>query len=151
MIKVDGFKPFYARTSEGKLRIGFAYQDIRVVIDDESFDFIPTEANEIVFNLHEEVVENLSDVFVFQKGKRFMRIPLYQFILVSDLHAHLAPLLQENKNNLSAGRKEESQYTFSAEVDDLICQIEQKNIAYLIDRALAERNEALFYQLTNQH
>ena len=41
-------------------------------------------------------VENLGEVFVFQRGSRFIRLPLYQLLLISDLHERLNTILEES-------------------------------------------------------
>ena len=61
---------------------------------DEIFHFIPSEGKEIVINIKSLQVENLGEVFVFQRGNRFIRLPLYQLLLISDLHTHLNMIIE---------------------------------------------------------
>ena len=86
--------PFFTRKEDFRLRLVFAYQYFSIIKGDEVFHFIPTEGKEIVINMKSLQVENLGEVFVFQRGNRFIRLPLYQLLLISDLHTHLNTILE---------------------------------------------------------
>lgn len=147
MMQVQYMKPFYTKISGDKLRLVFAYQYFSILKENEIFHFIPIEGKEMIINLHTQQIENLSEVFVFQKGNRFIRLPLYQLLLITNVHEHLTPILE------SATPKQQLPLVSSAtvgEIDQLITEIEQKNIDYLIDQALLDYNEALFYELLHQ-
>lgn len=145
MIHVQFMKPFYTKVSGDKLRLVFAYQYFLIMKDEELFHFIPIEGKEIIVNLSTMQVENLSEVFVFQRGNRFIRLPLYQLMLISNIHEHLMPLLDD----VVIEPKEEN-LKISTEVQGLINEMEQQNLDRLIDYALAERDEARFKHLLEQ-
>lgn len=141
MLHVEMMKPFHTEIKDNKIRLVFAYQYFSLRKDDEVFSFIPVEGKEIVLNKDTLQVENLSEVFVFQKGNRFIRLPLYQLLLVSDVHDHLKVLVEpvaEQENN--------------EEVNELIQELELQNFERLMDNALTQRDVDLFYQLlATQH
>lgn len=149
MITVQFMKPFYTKVSDTKLRLVFAYQYFAIEKDAELYHFIPIEGKEIIVDSKTMQVENLSEVFVFQRGNRFIRLPLYQLLLVSNIHEHLTPILDNVKGNLDIEPTEEES-SINPEVLALIHALEEENLSRLIDTALAERNEALFYDLISQ-
>lgn len=148
MMQVQYMKPFYTKITGDKLRLVFAYQYFSILKENEIFHFIPIEGKEMIINLKTQQIENLSEVFVFQKGNRFIRLPLYQLLLITNVHEHLAPILdsvapqpqiQPATTTVSVG-----------EIDQLLAELEEKNFDYLIDKALAENNKALFFDLLQQ-
>lgn len=146
MIQVQFMKPFYTKTSGTKLRLVFAYQYFSITKDDELFHFIPIEGKEMIVDLNTMQVENLSEVFVFQRGNRFVRLPLYQLLLVSNVHDHLMPIIESASPNMNY-KKAKEVYKFNEEVESIVREIEEANLARLIDDALANRNEELFQHL----
>jgi len=147
MMQVQYMKPFYTKISGDKLRLVFAYQYFSILKENEIFHFIPIEGKEMIINLHTQQIENLSEVFVFQKGNRFIRLPLYQLLLITNVHEHLTPILE------SATPKPQLPLVSSTtvgEIEQLITEIEHRNIDYLIDQALLDYNEALFFELLHQ-
>ena len=149
MITVQFMKPFYTKVSGTKLRLVFAYQYFSIIKDDEVYHFIPIEGKEMIVNYNTMQVENLSEVFVFQRGNRFIRLPLYQLMLVSNVHEYLKPILEETaREEKIEGALEEA--PMEAEIVELIFSLEEANLSRLIDDALADRNEELFYDLITQ-
>lgn len=149
MISVQFMKPFYTKVSDTKLRLVFAYQYFSIQKDGEMYHFIPIEGKEMIINLNTMQVENLSEVFVFQRGNRFIRLPLYQLLLVSNIHDHLTPILDNVTENLNIETSEDNM-PVEPEILELIYSLEEENLSRLIDNALAERNEELFYDLMLQ-
>lgn len=145
MIHVQHMKPFYTKLSGDQLRLVFAYQYFSITKDDETFHFIPIEGKEMVVNLNTMQVENLSEVFVFQRGNRFIRLPLYQLLLVSNVHEHLMPILENVTQNEQLA--EADTFEISSETAEVIRLLEEENLSRLIDEALENRNEALFHDL----
>lgn len=145
MIQVNYMKPFYTKVTADKLRLVFAYQYFSVVKDSELYYFVPIEGKEMVINLDTMQIENLAEVFVFQKGNRFLRLPLYQLMLMSNVQEYLLPMLEEviAKANDSIAPQVEQPTAF-----DLA--LTSRNYDYLIDCALDRGDEAAFYQLVQQ-
>lgn len=147
MIKVQFMKPFYTKVSGNILRLVFAYQYFSIEKDDELYHFVPVEGKEMLIDLHTKQVENLSDVFVFQRGNRFIRLPLYQLLLVSNIEKHLNPILSKHGDIEININNEEK---FSVEYEQLFDELEKENIKWAIDYALQVRNEEMFYELCNK-
>lgn len=146
MLKIRRIEPFYTKRDGDRLKLVFAYQYFSILKDEELFHFIPVEGKEIIINLNTLQIENLSDVFVFQKGSRFIRLPLYQLLLVSNIHDHLQVILSDLE------LEDEAKNIFTAasqEVNELLDGLEEENRLRMIDFALENRDEALFNELTN--
>lgn len=100
MIQVQYLKPFYTKVTGNKLRLVFVFQFLSILKDGEIYHFIPIEGKEMIIDLQTQQIENTSEVFVFQKGNRFIRLPLYQFSLISDIYNFINPIIhKEIKNN----------------------------------------------------
>lgn len=99
MMKIEYLKPFYTKVTGNKLRLVFAHQYLSISKDNDIFQFIPIEGKEMIVNLDTEQVENLSQVFVFQKNKRFIRLPLYQLLLITNIHSFINPIIHNEKKN----------------------------------------------------
>ncbi|MFJ7825511.1 transcriptional regulator [Psychrobacillus sp. NPDC096623] len=140
MILVQLMKPFYTKYEGESIKMVFAYQYFSIRKDDELFHFIPVEGKEIILNAKTLQVENLSEVFVFQKGNRFIRLPLYQLLLVSDIHVHLQSILEEANQVDKQGVSIEG-------TDEVIKLLEQQNLERMIDFALITKDESLFNTL----
>lgn len=143
MLLVQMMKPFYTQLEQDRIKLVFAYQYFSVKKDDELFHFIPVEGKEIIVNAQTMQVENLSDVFVFQKGNRFIRLPLYQLLLVSDIHTHLVSIIEMSDVGESTSLPKE-------EVEEMIQQLEQDNYDRMIDFALLNKNEKLFHEIQDK-
>lgn len=146
MIQVQFMKPFYTKMTGTKLRLVFAYQYFSITRDDEIFHFIPIEGKEILVDLDTMQVENLSEVFVFQRGNRFIRLPIYQLLLVSNVHEYLKPIIENVSAHVKSSQPEEEPKV-NEEVEAIVRSLEEHNLARLIDEALASRDEALFHNL----
>lgn len=145
MLKIRRIEPFYTKRDGDRLKLVFAYQYFSILKDDELFHFIPVEGKEIIINLKTLQIENLSDVFVFQKSSRFIRLPLYQLLLVSNIHDHLQMIL----NDLELEKETNSAFaTINDETKTLMYELEEQNRLRMIDVALDTRNRELFDELT---
>lgn len=140
MLLVQLMKPFYTKKQNGRITLVFAYQYFSIKKDDELFQFIPVEGKEIIVNAKTLQVENLSEVFVFQKGSRFIRLPLYQLLLASDIHKHLLSIIEKSNDNEAVGQPMDG-------TEAVIHQLERENYERMVDYALIHRNESLFDEL----
>ncbi|MCM3390327.1 IDEAL domain-containing protein [Ureibacillus chungkukjangi] len=149
MIQVQFMKPFYTKVSGKTLRLVFAYQYFSIVKDDELYHFVPVEGKEMIIDLETKQIENLSEIFVFQRGNRFIRLPLYQLLLISNVHEHLTPILAKattSDDTLNVVPKEEIQ----SEMQKMIRELEEQNLERLIDQALENRDEKRFHELASE-
>lgn len=145
MISVRRLTPFFTKLADFRLRLIFAYQYFSIEKGGEVFQFVPTEGKEIVINMKSLQVENLGEIFVFQRGSRFLRLPLYQLLLISDLHKHLNAIVEENVN---PDQDTDVPADVVLEAAELINTLEGDNRSRMIDFALETDNLVLFHQLT---
>lgn len=145
MLHIQRMKPFYMTQEQTRVRLVFEYQYFTIKKGEELFHFIPSEGKEIHINLRNLQVENLGEIFVFQKGSRFIRLPLYQLLLISDIHTHLKVIL-EGADIMES----DPMFTEPGEAEMLIAELERANLMNLIDRALAEGDRDGFHRLTEQ-
>jgi hypothetical protein len=145
MLSVQRVTPFFTSQEDFRLRLVFAYQYFSIVKGGEVFQFIPSEGKEIVINTKSQQVENLGEVFVFQRGNRFIRLPLYQLLLVSDLHSHLSIILE---GTVTMETDEKMPEVVIMEAEELIGRLESENRSRMIDYALETDNLQMFNELT---
>ena len=145
MLSVQRVTPFFTSQEDFRLRLVFAYQYFSIVKGGEVFQFIPSEGKEIVINTKSLQVENLGEVFVFQRGNRFIRLPLYQLLLVSDLHSHLSIILE---GTVTMETDEKMPEVVIMEAEELIERLESENRSRMIDYALETDNLQMFNELT---
>jgi hypothetical protein len=143
MLSVQRMMPFFTHKEDSRLRLVFAYQYFSILKGDEVFHFVPTEGKEIVINMKSLQVENLGEVFVFQRGSRFIRLPLYQLLLISDLHERLNTILEE-----STDIEFELPQLVTMEAEEIISSLELENRKRMIDCALDTRNKKMFNDLS---
>lgn len=146
MIQVNYMKPFYTKLTARQLRLVFAYQYFSVVKDGELYYFVPIEGKEMIVNLDTMQIENLAEVFVFQKGNRFLRLPLYQLMLMSNIQEHLLPMLEEviaKVNDMPQSPPAVEEPTAFEQ------ELTKRNYDYLIDCALDSNDEAAFHKLVD--
>ncbi|AEO93882.1 gp638 [Bacillus phage G] len=146
MITIQYMKPFYQKVSANgeTLRLVFAFQYFSISKDQEIFHFIPIEGKEVIIDLKQRTIKNMSEVFVFQKGNRFIRLPLYQLALISNFDEMLSEFIDKHEpkiNKIEVTREEAS---------ELMIQLENANIDNLIDIALDNKDEEAFYTLVAQ-
>lgn len=147
MLSVQRMTPFFTKKEEFRIRLVFAYQYFSIIKNDELFHFIPAEGKEIVINMKSLQVENLGEVFVFQRGNRFIRLPLYQLLLISDLHMHLNIIL-EGSIDVDMEVQVELPEEVIVESIEIIGNLEHENRLRMIDYALETNNIHLFNELT---
>lgn len=142
MLSVQRMMPFFTSQEDFRLRLVFAYQYFSIIKGGEVYQFVPTEGKEIVINMKSLQVENLGEVFVFQRGTRFLRLPLYQLLLISDLHLHLSSML-EGTFNVEIKVPE----VVVEETKNIVAELEETNKLRMIDYALETNNRTLFNEL----
>jgi len=147
MLSVQRMTPFFTSQEDYRLRLVFAYQYFSIIKGSEVFHFIPAEGKEIIINMKNLQVENLAEVFVFQRGTRFIRLPLYQLLLISDLHQHLKTIM-EGSMNMDIDIEMQPPVEVSNEAIELIGSLESENRLRMIDYALETKNQQLFNVLT---
>lgn len=144
MVTLKMLKPYYIKTEKNYVRIILAYQYFSVVIKNRVFQFIPVEANEIRLNRRTEKIENIDAVFAFQNGKEIVNVPMAKLITLPDFLEQIEKIGKPYyfKNTHKEIKEEQNDNA------QLIAQLEKENIIRLIDKALDERDEQAFNELT---
>ncbi|WP_245153960.1 IDEAL domain-containing protein [Jeotgalibacillus proteolyticus] len=142
LLTIKMMKPFYTLQEGNDLKLVFAYQYFSVIKGKEVYQFIPVEANEIRIDLKTKQIENLTDIFVFQRGTRIFRIPLFQLLQISDLVDHLKSIVSFYVQQVKSEEEEEA-------VCEEILLLEKQNLHRLIDKALLKGNREQFMELTD--
>jgi hypothetical protein len=145
MLSVQRMTPFFTSQEDFHLRLVFAYQYFSILKGGDVFQFIPSEGKEIIVNTKSLQIENLGEVFVFQRGSRFIRLPLYQLLLISDLHIHLTTILE---GAMGLEMKVETPEVVMLEAASIIEILEGNNRMRMIDYALETDNLQMFNELT---
>ena len=149
MIQVQFMKPFYTKVNGKTLRLVFAYQYFSIVKDDELYHFVPVEGKEMIVDLETKQIENLSEIFVFQRGNRFIRLPLYQLLLISNVHEHLTPILDKATTHEESANLVPKE-AIESEMQKMIRELEIQNLERLIDYALENRDKKRFLELVSE-
>lgn len=145
MLSIQRMTPFSTKQEDFRLRLVFDYQYFSIIKGEELFQFVPTEGKEIIVNMKSLQVENLGEVFVFQRGNRFIRLPLYQLLLISDLPKHLNAIL---KGGINMEIQVEVPENVAVEAEQMIERLEVENRLRMIDFALETDDVVLFQKLT---
>ncbi|MEK4228946.1 IDEAL domain-containing protein [Solibacillus sp. FSL H8-0538] len=143
MIKIQYLRPFHIKHTGDKLRLTFSNEQLTIAKDEQEFHFIAIEGKEMSIDLKTMQIENLSEVFVFQCGNRFIRLSLYQMAIISDLDKHLKPILDMLPQT-------EVIETSTDEAVAIVAELEKQQLMDAIDVALDNRREALFVELSNK-
>lgn len=135
-MKIETMIPFRTKETGDTLRIYFAYQYLTITKDDQTFQFVPIESKEIIFNIHTNRIENPNDVFVFQWGNHFLRLSLNKLSFDCDGFV-------ENVYKIAGVNVDKTiihKCEVPTEIDLLITEFENLNIKHAIDLALDKRD-----------
>lgn len=153
MLSIQFMQPFYTKVTSHTLRLVFAYQyfSIKLKHDGRIFHFIPIEGREMKFNLSTMQVENANEVFVFQQGTRFVRVPLNQLILAPNIQEFLMPIIEKNVSEFNKlAQTSTNDDEFCSQVEETITYMELENFNRLIDYALEVGDKEGFMKLTDK-
>ncbi|MET3683018.1 hypothetical protein ABID56_001108 [Alkalibacillus flavidus] len=139
MQSVKMLKPYYVKRDSSYLRIILAFQYFSIELKGKTYHFIPLEAREIIIDRQSEQIVNTDDYFVFQDGTEYITLPLYQLM---DFE-----LFEANINDMIKRLNVEGSMVSQEEVEEVVTELERGNIERLMDKALEERDEALFNTL----
>lgn len=143
LLTVKMLKPYYIKTDAHHIRVVLAYQYFAIVIDQEVYQFIPTESKEIRINRKTQKIVNVDARFAFQKGKNIIYIPMTELISLPDFLIQLYAIVESYYGKGMIDKQDEE----SQEMDMIIDELERLNIKRLIDKSLDERDEAAFKSL----
>lgn len=145
MVTLKMLRPYYIKTERNYVRIILAYQYFSVVIKNKVFQFIPVESNEIRVNRITRRIENIDAVFAFQNGKDVVNVPMAKLITLPDF---LEQIHEIGKPYYIKGSETQTKKAKEEQIK-LIKELEKQNILRLIDKALDERDEKAFNELSS--
>lgn len=142
MMQLEHLQP-YAIIEDGPfLRIIFDHSYVTLNVDEETYQFIPSESCEIFINKDLNKVHNLFDVFTFESGKEVLHVTVIDLMHMKEFRSELYGIIHsfyEKRTTIPA-----------AAVQEVLQELERENILRLIDRAIDEGEEAAFVELTNR-
>jgi uncharacterized protein YpiB (UPF0302 family) len=145
MVTLKMLKPYYIKSEKNFVRIILAYQYFSVSLKNKVYQFIPVEANEIRVNRRTEKIENIDAVFAFQNGKEIINVPMVKLITLPDFLEQI----QEIARPYYFSTQPDIEVEETEDLTSIIKKLERENARRLIDKALDERNEELFYKLVS--
>ncbi|WP_339179471.1 IDEAL domain-containing protein [Oceanobacillus sp. FSL W7-1293] len=145
MVTVKMLKPYYVKTEEKYIRIILAYQYFSIIMNKKVYQFIPVKSTEVRINRKTKKIENVDDVFAFQKGKEVLTISMSQLISIPGFLEMLHRIaesyyLPEDTQEVSEQQKA---------LDQLISELEYENVRRLIDKAIDNDDKETFLELTS--
>jgi len=143
MVTVKLLKPYYIKTDAYKIRVILAYQYFSILMNKEVYHFVPLENNEIVIDRKTKRIVNIDDKFAFQKGKNIIYFKISELISLPDFLIQLYFIVE----SYDARTQKTPQHKQSQETEFIIQELERMNVKKLIDKALDEKDEKLFYSL----
>ncbi|MCT1902274.1 IDEAL domain-containing protein [Oceanobacillus sojae] len=145
MVTVKMLKPYYVKTEEKYIRIILAYQYFSIIMNKKVYQFIPVKSTEVRINRKTKKIENIDDVFAFQKGKEVLTISMSQLVSIPGFLEMLHRIaesyyLPEDTETVSDQQRA---------LDQLITELEYENVRRLIDKAIDSGDKEAFLELTN--
>lgn len=142
MITLKILKPYHIKVNENFIHLKLEEQFFSIYINGEEYQFIPDEAKEIRVDRKTKQIDNIGAKFAFQKEEEVVYMSMAKLIYYPDFLNqvyHISkPYYYKDSENSSIDH---------TEVDLIIAELEHENKKRLIDKALDERNEGLFYKL----
>lgn len=145
MVTVKMLKPYYVKTEEKYIRIILAYQYFSIIMNKKVYQFIPVKSTEVRINRKTKQIDNVDDVFAFQKGKEVLTISMSQLISIPEFLEMLHRIAESYYLPEDTGAISEQQKAF----DQLISELEHENVRRLIDKAIDSGDKELFLELTH--
>lgn len=143
LVTVKMLKPYYIKMNSEYIRIILAYQYFSLLIDKKVYHFVPIEGREILINRSTKRVVNTNTKFAFQKDKEIIYITVKKLTTLVDFMTQLDEMIEPYYSENTG-----SNHGVSMQTIGLIKEIELVNLKRLIDKALDERDEVLFNDLT---
>lgn len=143
MVTIEYLKPFHLIADQDLVYIYLESKGFKVAIEDEIYQFVPEEANEIKIDRKTQKIENTNDVFAFQKDSEIIFITMNELINIPDFLIKIYFITKGYfHKDVTTEKKAQNN-----EIDLIINELEYLNKKNLIDKALDERDEDAFYAL----
>ena len=140
---VNMLKPYYIKADNNHVRIILAYRYFSILINNQLYHYVPSEANEIKVNRETKEIVNLEAKFAFQKGKDIVYLTMTELISLPDFLIQLYFIVESYYAQTEMDKKEEG----NPETIAIIEELERQNIKRFIDKALDEKDAETFHEL----
>ena len=145
MVSVKLLKPYYIKMNSDYIRIILAYQYFSLLIDKKVYHFVPIEGQEILVDRKTKKVVNTDTKFAFQKGKDVIYITMKKLTSLVDFMDQLDEIVKPYYEKSVTDHKQDKE--LRDQTEQMVKDLEIKNIKRLIDKSLDEKDEALFMDL----
>ncbi|WP_027965363.1 hypothetical protein [Halalkalibacillus halophilus] len=143
MRSVKMLKPYYVKKDDRFVRVILAFQYFSIIMEDKVYHFIPLESREIILDRTNRQIVNQHDLFVFQKGVSYIKVPLKELMKFNSFEEQLNEITDEFFG-------EEKSNVTKVELDLVMTELEQVNYDRLIDLALKNGDRDQFIALTSK-
>src|SRR5690625_3273803 len=100
---VNMLKPYYIKADNNHVRIILAYRYFSILINNQLYHYVPSEANEIKVNRQTKEIVNLKAKYAFQKGKDMVYLKMTELISIPDfliqLYYNVESYYAQNEND----------------------------------------------------
>lgn len=138
-------RPYHIKVNEEYIHLKLDHQFFYIYMDHKEYQFTPTLSKEIIIHRKTQKIYNTGATFAFKNGGKTVQIPM------SKLLYH--PQFLNQVDNIAKPyyyKHDPDTKSPETEIDLIINELEQENKKRLIDYALDQWDEELFYQLVNK-
>lgn len=141
MITLKILKPYHIKVDEQYIRLELEHQFFSIYVDGEEYQFIPNEAKEIRVDKHNKKIDNIDAIFSFKKGEKVINLSMAKLIYQPDFLNQVYAITRPYYKDVIETSINKT------ELDLIIDELEKENRERLIDKALDEKDEKLFFEL----
>lgn len=145
MITLKILRPYHIKVNEEYIHLQLEHQFFSIYINGEEYQFAPMESKEIRVNRKTKKIDNTDATFAFQNQDEVVYMSMSKLIyhpqFLNQVY-HIAKPFYYKDHTETETNVDDSEITL------IIAELEQMNKKRLIDQALDNRDEELFYKLT---
>lgn len=145
LITLKILKPYHILVDEKYVRLKLEHQFFSILVNGAEYEFIPTEAKEIIVNRKNKKIDNINAKFTFKREEEIIHLSMAKLIyhpeFLNQVYDIVKPYYYNDTQETSIDKKE---------LDLIMDELEEANKKRLIDQALDNRNKELFYQLVKE-
>src|SRR5690625_4635296 len=130
MLSIKNLKPYKVSKDEKYIYVTLAYRHFDILMQGETFQFIPIEATTIQLSMYTRQVINLAARFAFQRENKIIYVKMSSLITLPTFMDGMNKIADDymrrktNKNNQNT----------SSKLDLIFYELERENIKRLIDQ-----------------
>ncbi|WP_217588483.1 IDEAL domain-containing protein [Lentibacillus saliphilus] len=144
MLTVKELKPYDLTVDYDYVRVMLAYHYFSIDLNGVVYQFVPKKDKEIIVHRSTQKIVNTDAVLTFQNEQDIQYIKMIDLMSVPEFLLELYGITNSYLKNTA---KPYEDWGGNDDVELVMAHIENENIRRMIDKALDERNEVLFYKL----